>query len=132
MGYMSMMCSSVFPRCTTPQSRGEPNPAGGRAPMCLHMCIIPLVACPGLWITDIIGQCSMVSVPPMCSQALFSNTRKAPPQYISFDEANPFPKNCPPLDYEGLDASESFELYDVPPVAVSPISQAANAVLRVP
>ena len=69
--YMSMHCSSIFPRCTMPQSRSEPIPAGGRVPMCLHLvrdfwllclehqhshsvrfqCILPLVLCPGtlLW-----------------------------------------------------------------------------------
>ena len=37
--YMSMQCSSIFPRCTTPQSRDEPMPVGGRVPMCLHLCV---------------------------------------------------------------------------------------------
>jgi hypothetical protein len=46
--YMSMHCSSIFPRCTVPQSRSEPIPSGGRVPMCLHLCILPLVLCPGV------------------------------------------------------------------------------------
>ena len=70
---MSMQCSSIFPRCTAPQSRDEPIPVGGRVPLCLHLCIIPLVMCPGFWIGDIIGTCTMVSVPPMCTQAFFWN-----------------------------------------------------------
>merc|ERR1719188_2967848 len=28
--YMSMHCSSIFPRCSVPQSRDEPSPAVGR------------------------------------------------------------------------------------------------------
>ena len=41
--------------------------------MCLHLCVVPLVTCPGFWIGDIIGTCTMVSVPPLCSQAFFFN-----------------------------------------------------------
>lgn len=75
--YMSMQCSSIFPRCSTPQSTDEPAPAGGRVPMCLHLCIVPLVACPGFWISDIAGPCSVVSVPPLCSQAFYWNSAMA-------------------------------------------------------
>ena len=106
--YMSMQCSSIFPRCTTPQSRDESAPIGGRVPMCLHLCVIPLVTCPGFWINDIMGTCTLLSVPPMCTQAFFFNLVsellsvlngkgdtvspptfsqfKLPPQYTSFDE----------------------------------------------
>jgi len=77
--YMSMHCSSIFPRCTMPQSRSEPMPAGGRVPMCLHLCILPLVLCPGFWIGDVIGQCEMVAPPPMCTQAFFWNMGLLPP-----------------------------------------------------
>lgn len=48
-------------------------PVGGRVPLCLHLCVIPLVTCPGFWINDIIGTCAMVSVPPMCTQAFYWN-----------------------------------------------------------
>ncbi len=41
--YMGMMCASVFPRCTTPQSRDEIIPVGGSVPVCLHMCVLPLL-----------------------------------------------------------------------------------------
>merc|ERR550514_29209 len=130
--YMSMMCSSIFPRCTAPQSKSEPIPGIGRVPMCLHLCIIPLVTCPGLWITDILGPCSMVSVPPMCSQAVFWNVWKAPPQYASYDEANPYPKECPPTDLGGLDAAEDMRLYDTPALPPSPISEAAKQAVKLP
>ena len=94
--YMSMMCSSLFPRCTTVQTREETMPAGGRVPMCFHMCVSTLVLCPGFWLNDIIGACSMVSVPPLCTQAVFWNTGLAPPQYVNFDESHPFAAECPP------------------------------------
>ena len=117
--YMSMHWSAIFPRCTAPQSRDEAIPVGGRVPLCLHLCIMPLAMCPGthslpsgccpgrgskcpgrhstlanaparvplwtqtmhlrimpcagFWIGDIIGSCTMVSVPPMCTQAFFWN-----------------------------------------------------------
>merc|ERR1712050_237789 len=109
--YMSMQCSSIFPRCTTPQSRDEPIPVGGRAPMCLHLCVMPLVMCPGFWINDITGPCSMVSVPPACTQAFFVATSKVPPQYVSMDEANPYPKDCPAHDDE-LDGVDDPSLYE--------------------
>ena len=44
--------------------------------MCLHLCIVPLVACPGLWLGDIAGPCAMVSVPPMCTQAFYWNAAR--------------------------------------------------------
>jgi len=47
-------------------------------PLCLHLCIIPLVMCPGFWVGDIIGTCTMVSVPPMCTQAFFWNLASRP------------------------------------------------------
>lgn len=124
--YMSMHCSSIFPMCSAPQSRDEPMPAGGRVPMCLHLCIMPLVMCPGFWVSDIIGSCSMVSVPPMCTQAFFLNLWRLPPQYASFDDANPFPKECPKTDFSGMDAAEDPALYDVS-APTSPILEEASA-----
>ena len=35
--FMSMHCSSIFPRCTTPFSRAEFMPVGGRVPMCFPL-----------------------------------------------------------------------------------------------
>merc|ERR1719433_1046356 len=120
---MSMQCSSIFPRCTTAQSRDEPMPVGGRVPMCLHLCIIPLVTCPGFWIGDIVGSCSMVSVPPMCTQAFFWNLFHLPPQYVSFDEANPFPAECPKKDVGnlGMDSVDDPALLDAIKLPQSPI-----------
>jgi len=121
--YMSMHCSSIFPRCTTPQSRDEPIPVGGRVPLCLHLCIMPLVMCPGFWVEDIAGTCSMVSVPPMCTQAYFMNLWRAPPQYTEFDESQPYPKDCP-RDLEN--PSEDPKLYDSEGSVDSPILKAVQ------
>ena len=38
----------------------------------------------------------MVSVPPLCTQAVFWNTGLAPAQYVDFDSSHPFPAECPP------------------------------------
>lgn len=122
--YMSMHCSSVFPRCTMPQSRSEPMPAGGRVPMCLHLCILPLVLCPGFWIGDVIGQCEMVAPPPMCTQAFFWNYGLLPPQYTSFSDSHPYPKKCPPSS--DLDSSDDPALYDEAVAPSSPILKEAS------
>ena len=45
--FMTTLCSSIFPRCTVPQSRDESVPFGGRVPMCFTNCISTLVMCPG-------------------------------------------------------------------------------------
>jgi len=132
--YMSMHCSSIFPRCTAPQSRDEPIPIGGRAPMCLHLCIMPLVMCPGFWVDDIIGTCSMVSVPPLCTQAFYWNLWRLPPQYTDFDAAHPFPRDCPRRT-EGIDetdASENAALYDIQSTTQSPILAELNADSSIP
>merc|ERR1712032_532568 len=130
MGYMSMHCSSIFPRCTTPQSRDEPIPVGGRVPMCLHLCVLPLVMCPGMWIGDIIGSCSMVSVPPMCTQSFYWNLWRLPPRLANFDEGNPFPRDCPATDLLGMDSAEDPTLYDELATSESPILQAAERAYR--
>ena len=122
--YMGMMCSSVFPRCTTPQSRDEVIPVGGSAPVCLHTCVMPLVMCPGFWVNDLLDSCSSVSVPPLCSQAAFSNVKRAPPQIASFDEANPFPAGCPPAVASRVRDGE-LTLYDAEAFPESPIEKAA-------
>jgi hypothetical protein len=121
--YMGMLCSSVFPRCTAPQSRDEILPFGGSAPVCLHMCVLPLVMCPGFWLNDLLDGCSSVSVPPMCTQASFVNMWRLPPQYVSYDEAQPFAADCPkPV---GTDDA-SLTLYDVHALPASPIELAAK------
>ena len=124
--YMGMMCSSVFPRCTTPQSRDEIVPVGGSVPVCLHMCVLPLVMCPGFWLGDLLDSCSTVSVPPMCTQASFANTWRMPPQYASFDEANPFPSKCPEPVQTNSD-NDNLLIYNVGGPAESPIERAARA-----
>ena len=116
--YMGMMCASVFPRCTTPQSRDEIMPVGGSVPVCLHMCVLPLVMCPGFWVGDLLDSCSLVSVPPLCSQATFSNAKRAPPQITSFDEATPFSPECPP---SVTARPEELTLYDAKGFGDSPI-----------
>jgi len=130
--YMSMMCSSVFPRCTVPQTRDEAIPLGGRVPMCFHLCIVPLIACPGFWIGDIIGQCTMVAVPPMCSQAVYWNVWRLPPQLANYDEANPFSVECPTADVRdgGIDSADSPSLYDKAIPGVSPISREAGVISK--
>lgn len=124
--YMGMMCSSVFPRCTTPQSRDELVPVGGSAPVCLHMCVLPLVMCPGLWVEDLLDGCSSVSVPPMCTQTAFVNMWRLPPQYASYDEAHPFAAECP-KSLAGSAGDDFLALYDVSAVAASPIESAAKS-----
>merc|ERR1712232_129638 len=84
--YFSMHCGALFPRCTVPMSRDEAIPVGGRVPLCLHNCILPLVMCPGFWLGDVLGSCTFVSIPPMCTQAFWFNYWRLPPQYQSFDE----------------------------------------------
>ncbi|CAJ1365936.1 unnamed protein product [Effrenium voratum] len=119
--FMSMHCSSIFPRCTTPFSRAEFMPVGGRVPMCFPLCILPLVLCPGFWLDDVIGVCTMVSVPPLCTVAFFWNVWRAAPQYQTFDDANPFPRDCPPADFSqsGLDSPEDPQMFDAVPLAES-------------
>ena len=129
--YMGMMCSSVFPRCTSPQSRDEIIPVGGSVPVCLHMCVMPLVMCPGFWASDLLDSCSSVSVPPLCSQAAFANVKRAPPQYASFDEANPFSPTCPPA-LSGGARDEALALYDAGGFPESPIEKEAAAFAPTP
>ena len=73
----------------------------------------------------------MVSVPPMCTQAYYWNMWKLPPQYVTFDEAHPYPSKCP-TEIVGLDAAEDLQLYDEAPHAASPIIQAATAAAHGP
>lgn len=121
--YMGMMCASVFPRCTSPQSSDDILPFGGSAPVCLHMCVLPLVMCPGFWLDDLLDRCSSVSVPPMCSQASFVNVWRLPPQISSYDESRPFAPDCPKLS--GTE-NEALSLYDVRVLPASPIEVAAK------
>ena len=103
-------------------------PTGGRVPMCLHMCILPLVMCPGFWMDDLIGSCSAVSVPPLCTQASFTNVWRLPPQYKTYDEAHPFSPSCPKSDGPDSEVAVdgSFELYESEERPASPIEEAAR------
>lgn len=58
----------------------------------------------------------MISVPPVCTQAFYWNLWRLPPQYVTFDEAEPFPEDCPPpdTDEDGIDSSDDPALYDIP------------------
>lgn len=124
--FMSMMCSSIFPRCTTPQSSSDVMPAGGRVPMCFFLCISTLVACPGFWLPEIYGPCSLISVPPMCTVSFYWRVGTAPPQYEDFSGANGYPSDCPP----SAEMEPPEEAQANPP---SPIERAAAAVaVRVP
>merc|ERR1712224_470578 len=86
------MCSSIFPRCTTLQSSDDVMPLAGRVPMCFYNCISTLVACPGFWLDDVLQPCSLISVPPMCSQAFY--WRSPPPQLEDYADRG-YPKDCP-------------------------------------
>ena len=71
------------------------------------MCILPLVMCPGFGMDcfanhgttdsrafpadmcsfrDLIGDCSMVAMPPVCTHAYFQATWRLPPQFSDFDQ----------------------------------------------
>ena len=123
--YMGMMCSSVFPRCVAPQSRDEVVPIGGSVPVCLHACVMPLVLCPGFWVDDLLDSCSSVSVPPFCSQADFQNPKRVPPQFATFDEANPFAATCPPS--VAVLSPDQLNLYDAQSPGESPVERQAVA-----
>ena len=69
--YMSLMCSSLFPMCTNPQGRNEMIPFLGRVPTCFTACLAVLLNCPGFGMADIEGPCAEISIPPICSQAVY-------------------------------------------------------------
>merc|ERR1712232_116764 len=128
--YFTLHCSAIFPRCTTPFSREEAIPVGGRVPVCLHLCILPLVLCPGFWIDDVFGSCEFVSVQPMCTMGFYWNLWKIPPQYRDYEEANPFPSDCPEEEESGIGASDKISLYDDEFAGESPIISIANKANR--
>lgn len=91
--YMGMQCANAFPTCTTIQARQNDVPFLGRGPMCFLHCVQTLIACPGMWVDDLEEICQHVSVPPVCSFAVYSRT--APPQLATYDESHGAPLNCP-------------------------------------
>ncbi|KYK63565.1 hipothetical protein [Toxoplasma gondii TgCatPRC2] len=117
--YLGMYCASIFPICWMPLGLG----AGMSMPVCFPQCLATLVACPGFWMDDIEGACSDVSVPPFCSFSVFINQRRIPPQYSSYDESHPFPKECPRFDplYDTPDT-----LFDLEKSLPSPIMEASK------
>jgi hypothetical protein len=134
LAFMAMHCSAIFPRCTVPTSRNEPIPFGGRVPMCFFYCITTLVACPGFWISDVLGPCMMIAVPPMCTAHFFWNIWLLPPQYTSTSEDSGYPKDCPALDtgVGGEDMGAEPELFDEVEIAESPILAAAGVPVKLP
>lgn len=93
--YMSMQCANSFPVCTTLQARQDETPGLGRGPMCFVHCIATLIACPGFWVEDIVDQCQDVSVPPVCSLAVYH--KEAPSQASSYEEGEG-KLRCPEYD----------------------------------
>lgn len=91
--------------------------------------------CPGFWLEDIQSACQMVSVPPMCSMAVYWNMWRLPPQYVDFEDSHPTPLACPRTDISmGSDASSDYALYDTTgTVAASPfLTAAGSGVSRLP
>merc|ERR1712224_1020464 len=115
-----MHCSSLFPRCNVPQADQSPTPMG-RLPMCFTHCLATLVMCPGMWVEDIAGECSNVSVPPMCSLSVFANYWLLPPQYASYESSLPAAQSCPqiPASLANVEATGSG-LYDDSAIQGSP------------
>lgn len=108
--YMGMHCASAFPRCATPQAAQSPSPIG-RLPMCFTHCLATLIACPGMWLEDIMGECMTVSVPPMCSVSIFANYWLLPPQYASDEAAGAADSSCPsvPASLQGMEPLNVYE-----------------------
>lgn len=88
--YMSMQCSSLFPKCSTPNGF-----EALRLPMCFTTCLSTLVACPGFWIDDLPSGCRNSAAPPACATAYFTKVFMAPPQIASYEDSHPTPISCP-------------------------------------
>ncbi|KAH0472056.1 MAG: uncharacterized protein KVP18_005050 [Porospora cf. gigantea A] len=86
--YLGMNCAAIFPIAM---------------PVCLPQCIAVLLACPGFWLDDLSGPCESLSLPPFCSFSFFIHLPKIPPQYMRFEDAFPYPPECPEPD-EQMDA----------------------------
>jgi hypothetical protein len=69
----------------------------------------------------------------MCTQAYFGNLWRLPPQYADFNEANPFPRDCPQTNKEfGMDAEEDPNLYEEASQTLSPIEREAASAVSLP
>lgn len=117
--YMGMQCASIFPRCSVPQAGNEPGPTG-RLPMCASHCLATLVACPGMWIDDIIGNCMDVSVMPMCTISAFFNYWLLPPQYKSYEDSSPSSQSCPVVPDSLKSLTADYGVYDDSSIMGSP------------
>ena len=51
---------------------------------------------------------------------------------MSFDEANPFPKDCPKTDVGHMDSWEDAALYDDASEALSPILEEVQSTIKLP
>ena len=58
------------------------------------------------------GECTMVSVPPMCTMATFFNLWLLPPQYVDFEDSQPAPLECPtvPAGLKAIEPSTDFSI----------------------
>ena len=113
--YMSMKCSSIFPMCTNPQGQNEFIPMIGRVPMCVTSCIAVLSMCPGFNLADIEGDCTDVSFPPFCAQAIYLKDDLEGQQTIEDEIAGKINSKCQNYDPE-VDAGQDPFLYEEVPV----------------
>jgi hypothetical protein len=113
--YMSMMCSSIFPMCTNIQGQNEFIPLLGRVPMCFTNCIGVLATCPGFTLTDIEGPCAEVSLPPLCSQAIYMKDDPIGQRTVEDEVAENINSKCHNYDPE-IDAGQDPYLYEEEPV----------------
>lgn len=120
--FMSMMCASLFPTCTTLQASDMEIPFLGKMPLCFPLCIAPLLMCPGFWVQDVAGPCSDMSVPPICSLAVFWRTDLMPPQIRSFDDLMGFPA-CPKRDPNASPGANAFVYEKKTPAPRFPYSE---------
>lgn len=112
--YMSMMCSTSFPMCTNPQGRDEMIPFIGRVPMCFMNCINVLMKCPGFGFADVAGPCSEISIPPICSQAIYLKDDLLGQQTIEDELEGKLNSKCHDYSPE-VDAGEDPYLYEEEP-----------------
>ena len=113
--YMSMMCSSIFPMCTSPQGQNEFIPILGRVPMCVTSCLAVLAMCPGFTLADISGPCSDVSFPPFCTQAIYLKDDLEGQRTVEDEIAEKINSKCRNYDPE-VDAGQDPFLYEEEPV----------------
>jgi hypothetical protein len=112
--YMSLMCSELFPMCTNPQGRDEMIPFIGRVPTCFTSCLAVIAACPGFSFDDIAGPCSEISLPPLCTQAIYLRDDLSRDEMTEDDVTAKLNSKC--ADYNPqLDAGEDPLLYETEP-----------------